>query len=311
VDMRDGSEYLGPDDGADLGMVPIDWAAFWCEELPPEDYVLEPLVAAGRQTAIYSVAKSGKSLLALDMAAAAACGRSILGQPAQEPVEVMYVDLEMTMADLRERLSDLGYGPDDDLSLLHYYQLPTMPPLDSELGGELLVSIALVHGAKVVVIDTMARAVSGAENDSDTYRSFYAHTGRRLKAAGIALLRLDHMGKDPTQGQRGSSAKVDDVDVVFRMSVDGNRITLHRTHSRIPWVPQEVVIERHEDPVLRHVWDADSVPAGTHEVALLLDDLEVPVDSQTMTAVRTLKAAGKGRRKALVIAAQKYRRTRP
>ena len=38
-------------------------------------------------------------------AACAAMGRSILGHLAKDPIDVMYVDLEMTEADLRERLT--------------------------------------------------------------------------------------------------------------------------------------------------------------------------------------------------------------
>ena len=81
---------------------------------------------------------------------------------------MLYVDLEMTSADLRERLADLGYGPDDDLSRLVYLQLPAMPGLDSDLGGELLVDMAIRQVAAVVVIDTMARAVAGEEKTGPT-----------------------------------------------------------------------------------------------------------------------------------------------
>ena len=128
-------------------MTPINWDSFWSSEAPAEDWILEPIVAAGRQTAIYSTAKTGKSLLALDIAAAGATGRSVLGFPAREPINIVYVDLEMTEADLRERLVDLGYGPEDDLSRLSYFQLPSWPALDVELGGEILRSIAVERGS--------------------------------------------------------------------------------------------------------------------------------------------------------------------
>jgi RecA-family ATPase len=239
-------------DVIDWGLAPIDWAAFWDKDAELADWAIEPLVPAGRCTAIYADAKVGKSLLALDMAAASATGRSVLGQDATEPVTVLYLDLEMTDADLRERLSDLGYGPEDDLSRLVYLQLPTLPGLDSDLGGELLVELAQRHAVTIVVIDTMARAVAGEENSADTYRYFYRHTGRRLKSAGIAVLRLDHQGKDAALGQRGSSAKDDDLDVVFKFTSDaGNNLLLARTRSRIPWVPAEVAIKRYEEPRLR------------------------------------------------------------
>ena len=144
-----------------------------------------------------------------------------------------------------------------------YYQLQALPPLDTDLGGEVLTTIAEQHGAQLVVIDTMARAVRGAENDADTYRSFYAYCGRRLKSAGIAVLRLDHQGKDASQGQRGSSAKGDDLDVVFRLTADdAGRVVLKRTHTRVAWMPAEIVLQRHDEP-LRHVLAPNTWPAGT------------------------------------------------
>lgn len=156
----------------------------------------------------------------------------------------------------------------------------------------------------------MARAVNGDENVSDTYRNFYRHTGRRLKAAGIALLRLDHGGKDPTQGQRGSSAKEDDVDVVFRLTPVDDGLTLKRTHSRVPWVPAEVNLRRDDEPQLRHTLAAGLWPEGTKDVAGLLDRHTIPVDATASVAGQVLRSVGEGRRKQVVVAALKWRRER-
>ncbi len=268
---------------------PIDWCTFWATEEQATEWLLEPIVANGRQTAIFSVAKTGKSLLALDIAAAGATGRSVLGLAPREPIDILYADFEMTEADLRERLTDLGYGPDDDLSRLHYYQLPSWPGLDGDLGGEILLAAAVDSGAALVVIDTMARAVTGEESSADTFRAFYRHSGLRLKAAGIALLRLDHMGKDVAAGQRGSSAKADDVDIVFRLTMlDSRTFKLNRTHSRVPWVPSEITLLRLEEPTLRHVWQDDAVPAGTLDVMTALDEAGVPLDATAAVALSAL-----------------------
>lgn len=300
------------DHKADEWAQPIDWTDFWSTEPTTEDWLIEPIVAVGRQTAIYSLAKTGKSLLALEICAAAATGRSVLGYNPREPITVMYVDLEMTEADLRERLSDLGYGPDDDLSRLVYYQLPAWPPLDGDLGGTALTEAATRHGAALVVIDTMARAVKGAENDSDTYRDFYRHTGRALKAAGIALLRLDHQGKEAALGQRGSSAKADDVDIVFRLvQLDQKTLKLTCTHSRPGWVPSEVPLVRRVEPVLSHIVTEQAMPAGTHDCILALDELDVAIDATSTTALAALRQDGRGVRKAVVLAALKARQKRP
>lgn len=158
------------------GLKPVDWPTFWANEPADMDWLIEPVVPVGRQVTIFAPAKMGKSLLSLDIAAAAASGRPILGGNAlKEPISVIYVDMEMTEADLRERLEDFGYGPADDLSQLHYYSLPALPPLDSDEGGEVLQGLARLHGSQLVVIDTLARVVTGDENVADTYRDFYRH----------------------------------------------------------------------------------------------------------------------------------------
>ena len=291
---------------------PIKWGEFWATEVTDPEYVIEPLFARGRQTAIFSMAKTGKSLLVLDMVAAAVTGRSVLGKPATAPVRVVYLDLEMTESDLRERLVDLGYGADDDLAGLAYYQLPNLPPLDTDFGGLVLAELVADHGADLVVIDTMARVVSGDENNADTYRNFYRHSGLRLKAQGVALARLDHMGKDGAAGQRGSSAKADDIDVIYKMTAsDNDTFTLKRTHTRVPWMADEITVVRRLDPNLRHVAVTEAWPAGTAEVVELLDDLGVPLDATAATAMTALKVSGSGRRKTLVLAGLRFRRTRP
>jgi hypothetical protein len=223
---------------------------------------------------------------------------------------VVYVDLEMTAEDVRERLTDMGYGPADDLSRLHYYQLSLIPPLDTMQGGDVLMAIVGRHQAELVVLDTMARVVAGDENSSDTDRDFFRCTGSRLKAAGVGLLRLDHAGKDITKGQRGSSGKNDDIDIIWRMAVGDDRIVLHREKTRVSYVPAEVTLTRETDPVLRHVLAPATWPAGTAEVAGLLDDLGVAIDASSTVAATALTKNGTGRRKAVILSALKYRRGR-
>ena len=77
-------------------------------------------------------------------------------------------------------------------------------------------------------------------------RDFYRHTGLALKARGITYLRTDHSGKDVAKGMRGSSAKNDDVDLVWQLTrtntKNGDGVRLSRTHSRVPWIPQELTV---------------------------------------------------------------------
>lgn len=298
--------------GADSdGLRPINWDEFWHREHSGEDWLVEPILPLGRQVALWAVHKTGKSLIALEMVAAAACGRSCLGSKPIPPVDVVYLDFEMTEDDLWERLDDMGYGPEVDMSRLHYYLLPSLPALDTDLGGRVLTELAVRHDAKLVVIDTMSRVVEGEENEADTYRAFYRHSGNRLKALGITLLRLDHGGKDTDRGQRGSSAKGDDVDLVWQLTGTDSGLQLDRKASRMGWVPERVTLTRHNEyDDLHHTLAlAAACPAGTKEMADLLDSFGLPLSVGRREAQRILKERqGKGARNDVLGAALKYRR---
>jgi hypothetical protein len=269
--------------------------------------------AAGRLTVMYAPAKMGKSEITLAVVAALATGRPILGRPnPYGPRHVVYLDYEMTKADLGERLELLRYSDADDLSHLHYYLLPSLPPLDSAEGAAVMRGIAAHHHAEIVVIDTMGRAVEGDENSNDTYRAFARHTGLGLKSDGVTVVRTDHAGKDREKGQRGASAKNDDADVVFRIDRVDVGWKLTRTHTRIGWVPETLVIERDlmSDDTLRIAVAASSVtyPAGTIDYVAELQAAGVAIDLTTSVVqlTSTTKAVGKSRRKALMVGALRW-----
>jgi hypothetical protein len=121
---------------------------------------------------------------------------------------------------------------------------------------------------------------------------------------------MDHSGKDLEKGQRGSSAKNDDVDVIWQATRSENGLTLRRTHSRVRWVPETVAVAIHEDPVLRHVAAGDLrlFAAGTSECAAQIDDLGLPVDVTVKAAQAALKDAGHGTRRKVVCDALRHRR---
>jgi AAA domain len=285
----------------------VDWPAFWQRERSDAEFLVEPLLARGRSHAVYASAKVGKSLLMLEVAAAHATGRAVLEEAPTAPASVVYVDMEMTDDDLHGRLVDLGYTDDDDLALLNYYLLPSLPPLDTAEGGVALEGICQRHQPALVVIDTTARVIEGEENSADTFRAFYRHTGSRLKRLGITYARLDHSGKDPTKGQRGSSAKADDVDVVWQLSPTGDGVQLRATHRRVNWVPEHLTLRRDLEP-LRHIPVDTAYPTGTRELAARLDELEVPLYASRREAERMVREAGDKVRSTRINGALKWRR---
>lgn len=229
----------------------VNWPQLWTEEVPEPEWLCEPLIERGRQIAIYSGAKVGKTLLMWEIAAALSSGRSVLGNDAREPINVLYIDRENTKKDLREKLAKMGYE-NDPLPNLHYYLFPELAWLDTEEGARELHALAVHHRADLVIVDTLSRVIVGTENENDSFLNFYKYTGVTFKAEGITLLRLDHSGKDESKGMRGGSAKTTDVDDVWRINGDDNILTLTRTHSRANHGDGSLLLSRRDTPTLHH-----------------------------------------------------------
>jgi hypothetical protein len=145
------------------------------------------------------------------------------------------------------------------------------------------------------VLDTLSRVVRGEENSNDTYRNFYAYTGRLLKANGMTLARLDHAGHDPKKS-RGASAKADDVDLVYglerrtgREDMPGYR--LNRTHARMGGISETIELALTDDPVLirstlTRTWSEQAIRKAKE-----LDAINAPIDLSVRDASKLLRAA--------------------
>lgn len=228
----------------------VDWSTFWSDDVGEHEWLIEGFWPAGRAVLLHAPAKTGKSLFALYCAVELALGvRLDSGEqfrpPGGEQFPVLYVDYEMTDADLRERLGEFGIGPTHDLSNLYYTLLTSeFGSLDTPGGASLFLAEVDRIKPAVVILDTFGRAVDGDENDADTVRHFFANTGRPLRQRGISYLRVDHTGKDSSKGARGSSAKNDDVDLIWSMQQTSEGFQV-RSKSRVSWVPPVANWSRH------------------------------------------------------------------
>ena len=254
----------------------LDWQELWDDDTE-EEWIVEPLLPARRLVALYSAPKVGKSLLSLELAAGIASGRPLLGTPAQPPRTVLYVDFENDpVGDTRERLQAMNYTP-KDLDNLKLLSFPNLSALDSAKGSEELMAAVDYYQAQVVIIDTVSRAVKGDENENNTWLDFYRMTGLKLKAKGVALIRLDHTGKDQTKGQRGGSAKSGDVDAIWHMTkIDEDTVQLRLDASRFAMPPEMklLLLHRKEDP-FRHEVDPNGPRAAFDiKVQMLVDEMD-------------------------------------
>jgi hypothetical protein len=230
----------------------INWQEFWKQDFPPEDWLIKPIIPRNQLVTIFAPGGTGKSLLALYIAAGISTGRNMFGED-NEPISVLYMDYEMQQAQLYERLTAMGYSKDINLTNLHYASLPPIGSLDTSEGAKQICDLARAVQARLVIIDTFSRAVEGAENDADTVRNFYRWTAINLKAEHRSLLRIDHSGKDLKKGARGTSAKNDDVDLVWQMTRTGDNIKLNPTKKRHTWInPIDLQVTKSEDMFMQN-----------------------------------------------------------
>lgn len=231
---------------------PLNLADVLRKPTPPEDWIMWPFLERGQQAALYSEAKAGKSLIAFELALAAANGRPYLGRPAAAPIRVLYVDAENTAKDLKGRMTAF-HAEADDFDNIVYISFPQMQALTTEAGGRQMLDLVDQHEPDLVIIDTISRFIDGPENDADTWLKLYRNTLLGLKGRGVAVLRLDHTGKDHDRGARGSSAKSSDIDAEWSLVHDkakDERI-LKRVRSRGSNGPEHLVLAVEQNP-LRH-----------------------------------------------------------
>ena len=261
----------------------------------PIAWVRAPLLAKGRITLMYSPGKAGKSLIAMEAAAAIATGKAAFATDPQPPEHVLYVDQEMTEEDWLDRLTDMGYGRADEQLLsqhLHLAQLQVWPAMDTPAGGAALAAEAARLQATTVIIDTVSKVIAGEENANDTQQAFYRNTLIPLKRAGAAVLVLDHTGKDIERGARGASAKTDNIDLAFELLKRGrDLLTLRCTHARIrdDILEKPTFLRRTEAP-LTHVIEAHDVGGDSVRPTHLMERVSTYVltnEGATRTAIET------------------------
>jgi hypothetical protein len=247
----------------------LDWDPFFATDFGQVELLPGKLLAPGQQITIVGEGKAGKSLLVQEWLWRMATGQAFLGDRPHPPVPVLYIDAENGHQDIQERFLSYGGGP-GRMGLLTYASFPPIRPLDTAGGGADLMAMVKDAEARVVCLDTVSRFISGPENDADTWLSLYRHTLLPLKRAGIASVRLDHLGKDGERGARGSSAKTQDVDHVWELrATGGGSLLLKRTHTRTGIGPDVFSLVRQS----RQIGDG-YMPGGTRHVLLDYEHLE-------------------------------------
>lgn len=288
--------------------LPIDWYELLSKPPSGPDWLLKPFIARGKIVSLYSKPKVGKSLVVLNLLHRVLTGTHLDGSPA-EPSTVLYLDHENDLFDLHDRLHAMG-AEGHHLENLVYLQFPDIEPLDTKRGGAKLSALVDFYKPDLVVLDTISRFVEGGENDSSTSTNLYSHSLADMKKRGVAVLRLDHTGRDESKGARGSSAKASDADAGWSLKYDAVKDirTLTRDFVRNTNGPDTLTLRVEGNPLNHLLIDTKVDPV--EQLVQELDRLGVDVAKGRDAAREVLEEHGVTASNASLSKAVKIRKTR-
>lgn len=200
-------------------------------DLPAPEPLIEGTLDRGTVALLAGAWGSGKSLQALDWAACVATGRPWQGRKVK-PASVLFVAAEGAYG-LHGRLTawETAWGLPIPSEAFHVLPIPVNLTKASE-------RVALVDEIArgqygLVVIDTLARCIVGADENSAQDMGVVVDVLYQLRDAtpGGTVLVVHHTGKDK-RTIRGSSALEAGLDTVYVVTTEGTDVTVARTKAK-------------------------------------------------------------------------------
>jgi len=187
-------------------------------EVPPRRYIIDPFLPERGLAEIYARSGIGKTTFALTLATAAALGENFQRWNIHRPWKVLYIDGEMTTAEMQGRVEAaaqyFGHDAPSNLRLLCHDReeggLPDIGDEDSQYWFE-----EDIMWADLIFLDNLSCLLwSGRENDADSWAVMQQWL-LRLRAAGKTIVMLHHSGKNGSS--RGTSRRHDVLDTVIKL----------------------------------------------------------------------------------------------
>ncbi len=194
--------------------------------MPPVEFLVDGLLTDTGFAMMYGAPGTGKSFLAIDIALSVAHGREWQGQDVKQG-RVLYIAGE-GIGGFSKRWAawEKYHGVKDEPDM---YLLPTA--VNFREPEDIARLVATIEGIgqrfSLVIVDTVARAIAGAEENSSTDMGLFVAACDEIKAlTGGALLAVHHAGKDANRGARGSTALLGAVDTSLMVGKLDDTMTL-------------------------------------------------------------------------------------
>lgn len=171
----------------------------------PPGWIIKGLLPRAELCVLFGEPGSGKSFLALDIAAAIVRGVEWRGLRTKQG-RVVYVAAEGS-GGFRNRLNAYKASKGVDLGACGLGVIAAAPNLmQLDDVAEMVRAIQEFGGCDVIVVDTFAQATPGAnENAGEDMGKALAHCKRLHRATGALVILVHHSGKDAAKGSRGWS----------------------------------------------------------------------------------------------------------
>jgi RecA-family ATPase len=197
--------------------------------LPPAEWLIEGVLVEESMAVLFGQPGSYKSFVALDWACSIALGRDWQGRSVGPPRRVVYLAAE-GLRGLQKRLrawaSAAGVAVENLQDKIDFYDSP-VDLLDRQQVQQLINVIDEGPPAGLVVIDTLARCMPGADENSSQAMGLAVASAQRLKGDDGAVLLVHHSPKDQSNAtMRGSSALHGAADTGWMTKVNGEVVTL-------------------------------------------------------------------------------------
>ena len=187
-------------------------------DIPAREMLLAPILPERSLAMLYAPRGVGKSWLGLSMGLAVAAGESPLRWSAPRQRNVLYVDGEMPLVSLQERLREISDGlgrdiPNDGFRILAADNVEGGINPSTEEGQQALEP--LLEGIDLLILDNLSTLLtSRSEAASDAWVPMQNWL-LKLRREGKSVLLIHHAG---TNGrQRGTSRREDALDTVIAL----------------------------------------------------------------------------------------------
>ena len=214
---RVGSRHVGTEQPV-AALKSIGFDDFLAIDVPPREMLLDPILPERSLAMLYAPRGIGKTLLSLSIGLAVASGSPLLRWRAPRQRRVLYVDGEMPLVSLQERLRAISNGlgaviPNDGFRVLAADSTENGLSIGFEEGQRAL--DPLLSGVDLVIFDNLSTlCTNGSESASDAWVPMQNWL-LKLRRQGIAVLLVHHAG---TNGrQRGTSRREDALDTVIAL----------------------------------------------------------------------------------------------